>query len=411
MQQLPISAIKFINQFTETLPQADMSRFLLLSIIFLTLPVFATPRLPANKALGLQEVISFDAVSDQHTLHALVAGRHAEQKTIGIYYLNSKDGGAHWSKAVELINDSQTIAVRGNDVQLAVAGNKLVAIWQRKGKLPSMGAMVSYYSHDVGKTWQAGTNPATDNNGDQSHFDVIADKKGIFHTVWLADPEENGYQSLRYTRSLDGGIHWQSPVKLDDSTCSCCWNTLALSPTGALNVLYRDMKPRDMALMQSADNGITWQRTSTVGQFNWQFDGCPHIGGGLAVSDNKVLNASVWTGVEGKAGLYTLHSTDNGKTWSEPHATGKLASHSDIAVNQQKVAVIWDEREPDGMSIFTAQSQDGGLTWNTPQRLSVTSIMTTHPRIFAIKQGFVAMWTEKQAKQASQWIIRLDASD
>ena len=74
--------------------------------------------------------------------------------------------------------------------------------------------------------------------------------------------------------------------------------------------------------------------------------------------------------------------------------------------SQQKVALIWDEREPDGMSIFTAQSKDGGLTWNTPQRLSATGIMATHPRIFAIKQGFVAMWTEKQAKQASQWIIK-----
>ncbi len=383
-----------------------MSRFLLLSITFLALPTFAASRLPVNKALALQEVISFDAVSNNNVLHALLAGRNTGQKTISIRYLNSTDGGAHWSKAVELTSDSQTIATRGNDVQLAVAGNKLVAIWQRKGELPNMGAMVSYYSHDAGKTWQLGANPAVDNNGDQSHFDIIADKKAIFHTVWLADPEENGYQSLRYARSLDGGVHWQAPVKLDASTCSCCWNTLALSATGELNVLYRDMKPRDMALMQSADNGITWQPTSTVGSFNWQFDGCPHIGGGLAVSDNKVLNASVWTGLEGRAGLYTLHSTDNGKTWSEPQAVGKLASHSDIAANQQNVAVIWDEREPDGMSIFTAQSKDGGKTWEAPQRLSATGIMATHPRILATKQGFVSMWTEKQAKQPSQWIIK-----
>jgi Neuraminidase (sialidase) len=383
-----------------------MSRFLLLSIAFLALPVFAAPPLPANKALALQEVISFDAVSDNKVLHALLAGRNTGQKTISIRYLKSTDGGAHWSKAVELTNDSQTIATRGNDIQLAVAGNKLVAIWQRKGELPNMGAMVSYYSHDAGKTWQLGANPAADNNGDQSHLDIIADKKGIFHTVWLADPEENGYQSLRYARSLDGGAHWQAPVKLDDSTCSCCWNTLALSATGELNILYRDMKPRDMALMQSADNGVTWQHTSTVGSFNWQFDGCPHIGGGLAISDNKVLNASVWTGLDNKAGLYTLHSTDNGKTWSEPQAIGKLASHSDMAVNQQNAAIIWDEREPDGMSIFTAQSKDSGKTWGEAQRLSTTGNMATHPRILATKQGFVSMWTEKQAKQPSQWIIK-----
>ncbi len=185
-------------------------------------------------------------------------------------------------------------------------GNNVVAIWQTKGELPNMGPLVSRYSHDGGKTWHPGTNPAADNDGDQSHVDVIADAKGAFHAVWLADPEENGYQSLRYARSLDDGEHWQQSQKLDDSTCSCCSNTLAVSPAGELNVLYRDMKPRDMALMQSNDQGASWQYTSTVGEFNWQFEGCPHIGGGLAIGDDNTLYSSVWTGVEGKAGLYTL---------------------------------------------------------------------------------------------------------
>jgi hypothetical protein len=385
-------------------------RALRFSVILLGLTVcFNAQSVPVDSqlSLGLQEVTSFDVTVNNNKVHALIAGKVAEKNNRAVVrYLYSEDGGEHWHPAVDVSTDTDPIAVRGNDVQIAASGDKLVAIWQTKGEFPSMGAMVSRYSHDGGKTWHAGTNPAVDNNGDQSHIDVITDKQGIFHAVWLADPEENGYQSLRYARSLDDGEHWQASSKLDDATCSCCWNTLAVSPNGELNILYRDMKPRDMALMQSADNGVTWRRTSTVGEFNWQFEGCPHIGGGLAITEDNTLYSTVWTGVEAKAGLYTLRSGDNGKTWSVPQALGGFASHSDIAANKQQVTVIWDEREPDGASIFFAHSQNGGATWSTPTRLSATGIMATHPRLVARQSGFLAMWTEKHNKQASQWVVK-----
>ena len=364
----------------------------------------------SNIPLDLQEVTSFDVAANDGVVHALVAGKISKKNDpVVLRYLSSRDGGEHWTAGVDVGNSANPIAGRGNDVQIAAAGNNVVAIWQIKGELPGMGPLESRYSHDSGKTWHIGTNPAADNNGDQSHIDVIADAKGVFHAVWLADPEENGYQSLRYARSLDGGEHWQASLKLDDSTCSCCWNTLAVASTGELSVLYRDMKPRDMALMQSSDHGVTWHRTGTVGDFKWQFDGCPHIGGGLAIADEGALYSSVWTGLEGKSGLYFLRSGDNGKTWSVPKSTGGLASHSDIAVDNQKVAVIWDEREPDGSSIFSAQSEDGGSTWSAPERLSPAGSMAIYPRIILTAHGFLGMWTEKQSKQPNQWVVkRLD---
>lgn len=356
---------------------------------------------------GFQEVTSFDVIVSDGTVHALISGKVlAKDSRVVVRYLSSDDGGEHWTPAVDVGNDANPIAIRGNDVQIAAAGNNIVAIWQTKGELPNMGPLVSRYSHDGGKSWHPGTNPAVDNDGDQSHVDVIADAKGVFHVVWLADPEENGYQSLRHARSLDGGEHWQQSQKLDDSTCSCCSNTLAVSPAGELNVLYRDMQPRDMALMQSNDQGASWRYTSTVGQFNWQFEGCPHIGGGLAIGDDNTLYSSVWTGVEGMAGLYTLRSVDNGKMWSLPQAIGGLASHSDIAANKQQVVVIWDEREPEGSSIFFAQSENGGRNWTAPKRLSAAGAMASHPRIILTPQGFLAMWTEKHNKQPGQWIVK-----
>ncbi|MCX7106438.1 MAG: sialidase family protein [Methylococcales bacterium] len=353
------------------------------------------------------EIISFDVTEDNGFVHALYVVRTSKNSHRAIIrYSFSKDGGEHWTSPSDVGDEINLISYQGNDVQLAVEGNNLVAIWQIKGELPGMGPMASRYSHDGGKTWFFGENPAGDNNGDQAHIDLIADDKGIFHVVWLADPEENGRQSIRYARSLDGGEHWQASQKLDDSTCSCCWNTLVVSSTGDINVLYRDMQPRDMALMQSTDQGEAWHRISTVGDFKWQFDGCPHIGGGLANAEG-VFYSSVWTGLEGKAGLYFLKSGDNGKGWSAPVPLGRMASHSDIAANKNKVVVIWDEIDQEGSSVYSAKSLDGGTTWTTPSRLSSVGKMAVFPRIVSTAQGFLAMWTETRSKQPAQLMIKI----
>ena len=353
-------------------------------------------------SVGLLEISSFDVYKEGETLHALLSGLKSEHdKTQTVRYLQSNDYGKHWSSPVDVENTfAPVLAARGNDVQLAANRQNVVAIWQTQGEIPNSGALISVYSHDAGKTWQTGKNPAVDNAGDQSHADLIADKKGNFHAVWLADPEENGYQSLRYARSMDNGENWQLPSKLDDSSCSCCWNTLAVSPNNELHVLYRDMNPRDMTLLSSNDNGQNWQSKKTVGEFDWHFDGCPHVGGGIAFDENNDFYASIWTGEASKSGLYTVNSVTN-----SPVKISKNATHSDIVVLENRVIVVWDEMSKDGTGIFFAESTEKGTTWTTPRRLSANSTNSTHPRIVASENNALILWTEKQPKQASQWAM------
>lgn len=357
-------------------------------------------------ALGLFDITSFDVYSDNQRLHAVVSGKKSSDDMQGvIYYLQSTDEGQHWSPPINLNTNglSKILAGRGSDVQIAARDQNLVVIWQSSGELPSSGPLVSVYSADGGKTWQAGPNPAVDNGGDQAHPDLLVDHQGNFHVVWLADPEENGYQSLRYARSTNHGVSWQMPVTLDQTTCSCCWNTLAESPNDKIHVLYRDMNPRDMALLSSSDHGFTWQDKKTLGEFNWQFDGCPHVGGGLAVDANGFY-ASVWTGEASHSGLYTVSSKN-----SLPVKIGKNATHSDIAVLNDKpyhLVLVWDELSPEGTGIFSAESYDGGMTWSIAKRLSAIGTHATHPHVTATASGFLVLWTEKQEKQTtSRWAI------
>lgn len=367
----------------------------------------------SKSTLGLYDISSFDVYVDEHIIHVIASGKlSANNKRIAIRYTRSEDGGHRWKNPVTIDRLlPATIANRGNDVQLAVKGKHLVSLWQTKGEFPAMGPMISAYSSDNGKTWKRGPNPAVDNDGSQAYMDLVADQHGNFHAVWLADPNENGYQGLHYARSVDQGKQWSQPITLDDSTCSCCWNTFALSPDNKLNILYRDTSPRDMSLIQSSDEGITWQKASVAGDFQWKFEGCPHVGGGLkyvGIENVSQLHSIVWTGAEEKSGLYHLSSNNNGQNWSAPTKLGDMAINGDIAArDQNSVAAIWNEIEADGLSIFYSKSNNSGSDWLTPKRLTEARHSATHPKLVATKHGFLAIWTEKNNKKPSElaWYI------
>lgn len=363
-------------------------------------------------ALNTLEVKAFDVYQQQQTLYlAVAAAPRTDKKQVSVYFLVSEDGGLHWSAPVNISNKLPfTMATRGNDVQIAGAGQHLLALWQVQGELPGMGPLVAVVSADAGKTWQAAPSPAANLAGDQSHADALVDSAGNLHVVWLEDVAENGYQSVQYAKSVDSGMHWSVQTTLDDSSCSCCWNTLIQTPNHQLALLYRNMQPRDMRLLQSSDLGASWQAVSDVGEFKWNFDGCPHIGGGLAASvleDNTLLHGVVWTGAEQQAGLYYVMSANNGKTWSKPHAFGAQASHADVTATAQQVTAIWDQRAADGIKIMLSSSPDAGVTWAEVKALSKPDSLATHPRVLSTSWGKVAMWTEKAPQLPSQWAMML----
>ncbi|PPD33415.1 MAG: sialidase [Methylomonas sp.] len=361
-------------------------------------------------ALNCQGLLSYDVYSQGFKLHGLFAAKKigSDQPCIG--YLHSVDKGRSWSVPVEIPNVAAAglESTLGNEVQIAASADSLMAVLQQTGEIPGMGPLMVLYSEDDGKSWYTGSNP-TVSTIDQSHPELIADPQGHFHLVWLDDRDENGYQGVRYARSADVGKHWELAQTIDDSSCSCCWNRLWLDWAGNVNLLYRDMQPRDMALAQSADSGKSWQRIGSVGEFNWTFDGCPHNGGGLAGNDVN-LHALVWTGVENKSGLYYLQSADNGKHWSAPQAmgAGTLAFHSDIAaLGSKRVLAVWDATGADGSRVMMSESLDSGSQWSVSKQLSSPGSSASFPRIVATDGGFLAMWLEQKPGGFKQWMTAI----
>ncbi|MBA4150328.1 MAG: exo-alpha-sialidase [Verrucomicrobia bacterium] len=349
----------------------------------------------------------FDVTSDNGAIHLLI-GQPAEDKALDFFYLKRKSTDQTWPEPIRIPTTHATPGNhhRGNDPQIAVHGERLMALWTAKGGGPyGSGPIATALSNDGGRTWTPGPSPTltTDDAQDVGYrFPATVAGDGAFHVVWIH--AEDKERSLRYSRLAFDSKHWSEPTVIDPTSCACCWNEIKINADGELFVLYRDEQPRDMALAVSKDRGQTWNRTGAVGDFNWDFNGCPHVGGGLALTPGRnagenLLVATVWTGQSEHSGAYVLTSGDNGQSWSATTRLGlsKIGRHTDTtALSPDKAAVAWDEPSTNGQSMFVALTEDGGKTWGEPQQLSAAK--AKYPRLLACDDQFFVLWSEDEEK-------------
>jgi hypothetical protein len=370
-------------------------------------------------------VASLDVYASGPRLHLLTAHRDPGQPA-QLRFQRSDDAGQTWSSAV-LVAPAQpppSPVTRGQDAQIAAAGDIVVAAWTTAGTEDRFGRgpIATALSSDGGRTWTPGPNPADDNSAAGHAFiDLAATDDGAFHIVWLdgrPTPSESGQsgkpgKGLRYARSTDGGRTWSANLTLDPATCECCWNTIATAPGGRISVLYRDKTPRDMAVVHSEDAGRTWGAPVRVGRFEWATDTCPHVGGALAFDRSTgelTAWAIAWTargpgnaagGAPTNAtGAYLLASPDAGRTWSAPQqlARDPRSWHADLAIHNGTLAATWDAYTDDGPCAFYTVSRDGGVTWSKAVQLNPLDTSATHPRLIATPSGFRAFWSQIPAE-------------
>ena len=289
---------------------------------------------------------------------------------------------------------------RGSDPRITAQGDRIAVAWTThvEGAPHGAGPMATAFSNDGGKTWHQGQSAADWPRGPHGFFAMASDDKAM-HMVWLDSRGGKGQQGLRHAHSLDGGAVWSKNTTLDDKTCACCWNTVSLDGQGQLYTLYRDKDPSDIALGRLVGLDGPWERTGAVGAFDWDFHGCPHIGGDLelqAKPEGLHIHAVVGTGHPQHLGVHYLLSRDGGQTWGEPSRLGdETALHANLAAHPDgRLVSVWDMMDVEGLAIYMAESTDGGDTWSQPTMLSKPGIRATHPLAVATKDGFLVLWTE-----------------
>ena len=338
-----------------------------------------------------------------------------ERTSLELRHQRSTDAGETWG-AVHAIDTSDqpiSIATRGNEPQVVAHGDHVTVHWSTAGTSRfGAGPMVTAVSHDAGRTWAPGPNPTSAPAEVAQNFaDMTADPDGVFYVAWIGSHDGSAGRALGLARSTDFGETWEHSKLVDLSSCACCWNTMVAPRAGSVRVLYRDYGVRDMALASTDDAGERWSLDGPVGRFNWEFPGCPHVGGGIAVADGdgaEQLHALVWTGHEERHGLYWVRSEDDGAAWSEPRRMGgELARHADLGAAGRTVVAAWDERR----AIWVSVSLDLGDEWSEPRRVSAEEMVASHPVVVRTDDAFRLFWTERDQAGRMHWTSRrLDAA-
>ena len=375
-----------------------MNRWVLGCLVILALSGCGNRPEPSIRYLetGLSNVAGFDLAEQDNRLHLVAAGYSQTQKAALLLYLQSNDGGDSWQPPQSL--PEKVLALfrprPHNAPQIAVQASTISIAWPASGEgYGGSGHLMLAISDNEGKDWQRGAEPAARASAAEGFADLLVDSSNRLQAVWL--DSRNGDQALYQSSSADGGLSWESVNTVDSATCECCWNSLA-QDGDKLYLLYRDKNPRDMALALSEDGGTHWQLQSPVGAFNWQFEGCPHAGGGLAASNGR-LHAAVWTAQQEAAGLHYLMSANQGKDWSVQHRLGNVeAKYVSLTATPEGGAVaVWSEGQNIKAALFSAEGEAH------PARLEIpTPGKPGYPKVATVTGGYRIFWLENQDKKS-----------
>ena len=380
------------------------SRLLVLVIMTLAIPAVragspeALPDYTEMKGLAaLGDIQSYDAWGAGEQFELLIARKKTGNKS-SLVLVTRKPDADLWTIRSELpVGKGKIVSMRGNDVQLAGEGHHRIAVVQQQEDIPGNGPLHVYTSEDQGRHWKhQGLPVKKDETRNQGYADIVY-SNGAYLLAWLDDREENGNtQGLRTAVSLDQGKSWQAETTVDDATCTCCWTRMVADAEGGGWLLYRDHQPQDMALAYRDPVTGSWSRKGPAGSYQWDFNGCPHTGGGLAIAGQNI-HAMVWTGKKENAGLHYLASTDKGEHWTTDKILDPNGKDGDLAVDEtgQIVLAAWIQRVNNRNRVTIAISRDGGAHWSDSSVVGTDSLNADHPEVIYASGQFIVLWTER----------------
>lgn len=346
-------------------------------------------------------VKSIDLLQDGAMTYALVLGTLPGRDREGLAYLESDDRGQTFSvpSFIDLQGES-VISNRANVVRLMQRGKQRIAVYQVKGRFPGNGPLRVAVSNDNGSHWVSGIQPVTgDPLENQGYPSIKMDEQGVAHLFWLDDRDEMGETvGLRTASSHDGGLTWQDERTLEPRVCTCCSVQATKLPDSHLAILYRDHAPKDMRLGLLDSEELHWSQMSRVGAYDWQFEGCPHMGGGLQghwLRGDFMLHAAVWTGVNNRQGIHYLRSKDSGSSWSNDLLIDEAGSDPDlVTADGERIAIAYRQGIGSGGRIIVRVSDDAGLHWKSPRAYGSPGVRVESPKLIADATGFTVLWTE-----------------
>lgn len=181
---------------------------------------------------------------------------------------------------------------------------------------------------------------------------------------------------------------------LSNSPRQMSWNSRIRASDSNVYVTWNERigNYSDIFFSASYDNGKTFADPINVSN-NPQTS----MDAGIAISENKIY--LIWNQKTPETtDIFYSMSADKGSTFSIPinlsnsPAASQIVRDTQIAVSDNKIFIVWYEKAKQGSDVFFTRSVDSGLTFSKPINLSQTNDKSEFPQIVSNGENVFVMW-------------------
>jgi len=270
-----------------------------------------------------------------------------------IYYsgFNSQSGEFGQGKK---INSSQGASMHPESMpKLAFKSDgTMIAVFEVKNPSesnPYAGSIHYVVSADQGKSWSdpKSLHKDTTPGKGRSFFDIARLHNGEIGACWLDASLPSGGRPLHFAIT-DAGHTFSNEKMIKSKVCECCRTAMHVGPSGEISIVFRDIldkegdqQIRDMSLLMSNDNGITFEEKGRISEDDWEIKGCPHSGPGISSDENE--HHYTWFSLGKGEGIFYTSKTAGNK-YSQRTLITEDGLHPQIASQNHKTVVLFDNQ-------------------------------------------------------------------
>ena len=201
--------------------------------------------------------------------------------------------------------------------------------------------------------------------------------------------------AIYYAVSDDRGATFRGDFKAVDHSCECCRIAFVPQDDGSVLALWRHVfapNIRDHALARLGPDGrVADFRRATFD--DWRIDACPHHGPSLAADARGRLHAVWYSGTPDRAGVYYGRLEIEGVS-VQRRIGGETAEHADLAIDGERIAIVWKEFDGERSNLRALLSRDGGATF-TEHNVASTADASDQPRLLTYGGAFYVFWNTR----------------
>ena len=233
-----------------------------------------------------------------------------------------------------------------------------------------------------------------------------------------------GTSDIYFAQSNDGGTTFET-INLSQNE-GVSYNPWVKSSGNNVYIVWNDDTSQDKNLQRESKNQTKYFDVS-AGTFEILF-ASSHDGGSsfeitnlsnspvgsqnprMAASGNNVY--VIWSETEKPRNIFLAVSNDGGLTFNEPVNVSNSPNKSEYSVIQPYenfVHVLWSEQSQDTSDIFYAKSNDNGLTFDTPIKLSDNGIdlkLTRDTQMIVSDYEVFVVWYENSPSSSGVFFVK-----